>query len=129
MNKPDILGAQVLTPDGKGSINSLHKKTVRVVLNTIWPNRKMVGKKIGFGEMHRHYKYEDVEIIRVHISEKLLRFHHFFEVSRLQIGDKALRRKWVEDEFEWREFTVNETYLELIKEFPFDYKIIQNQKS
>lgn len=127
MNVPDILGVQVLTPDGRGSIISLHKKSVRVVLNTIWPNRKMVGQKIGFGEMHRHYKYEDVELVKVYISDRLIEFHHFFEVSRLQIGDKALRRKWVEDEFEWREFVVNKTYLELIKQFPFDYKTIQNQ--
>jgi hypothetical protein len=40
----------------------------------------------------------------------------------LKVGDKALRRRSSDVEPEWVEFEVNETYLELIAEFPEDYK-------
>jgi hypothetical protein len=38
MNKPDLLGVEVLTPDGRGSIVALHTCMVEVVLNCILPN-------------------------------------------------------------------------------------------
>jgi len=62
MNKPDILGVEVLTPDGRGSILSLHQKRVIVHLNKISPNQIMKGERRE--EMHYAYKYEDVEIIK-----------------------------------------------------------------
>lgn len=43
-------------------------------------------------------------------------------MHKLQVGDKALRLSTHRDE--WTEFTVNETYLPLIKENPRDYKRI-----
>ena len=63
MNKPDILGLEVNTPDGRGSILVLHNNRVVVHLNVIGYKQKMIGMKRG-GEMHYAYKYEDVEIIK-----------------------------------------------------------------
>lgn len=62
MNVPDILGLEVLTPDGRGSILSLHPRRVIVQLHTIEHNQKMKGDRRE--EMHYSYKYEDVEIIK-----------------------------------------------------------------
>ncbi len=62
MNVPDILGVEVITPDGRGSILSLHNRRVIVHVNTIQPNQVMKGDKRD--EMHYSYKYEDVEIIK-----------------------------------------------------------------
>lgn len=62
MNKPEILGLEVLTPDGRGSILSLHHKRVTVRLNTIGHNQVMKGTKRE--EMNYSYEYEDVEIIK-----------------------------------------------------------------
>ena len=62
MNVPDILGVEVLTPDGRGSILSLHYKRVTVRLNTIRHNQVMKGTKRE--EMNYSYLYEDVEIIK-----------------------------------------------------------------
>ena len=45
-------------------------------------------------------------------------------VTDLRIGEKVLRRKSSDENPQWRETTINKTYLELIKEFPQDYKII-----
>ena len=59
MNKPEILGVEVLTPDGRGSILSLHHKRVTVRLNTIGHNQVMKGTKRE--EMNYSYEYEDVE--------------------------------------------------------------------
>lgn len=62
MNVPDIIGVEVLTPDGRGSISSLHPKRVIVHLNRIEPNQIMKGFKRE--EMHYSYEYKDVEIIK-----------------------------------------------------------------
>lgn len=62
MNIPDILGVEVITPDGRGSILSLHSNRVIVHLNNIKPNQIMKGSKRE--EMHYSYEYKDVEIIK-----------------------------------------------------------------
>jgi len=62
MNKPEILGVEVLTPDGRGSILSLHHKRVTVRLNVIKLDQIMKGAKRE--EMNYSYEYEDVEIIK-----------------------------------------------------------------
>ena len=62
MNKPEILGVEVLTPDGRGSILSLHHRRVTVRLNTINPNQIMKGTKRE--EMNYSYEYENVEVIK-----------------------------------------------------------------
>ncbi len=43
MNVPDILGVEVITPDGRGSILSLHHGKVHVQLNRIELNQVMIG--------------------------------------------------------------------------------------
>lgn len=49
-----------------------------------------------------------------------------------QIGDKALRLIYNPpheiNKVVWKEFTVNETYMELINEFPDDYRTIDGKK-
>lgn len=62
MNVPDILGVEVLTPDGRGSILSLHPGRVIIHLNSKEPKQIMKGEKRE--ELHYAYKYEDVEIIK-----------------------------------------------------------------
>lgn len=62
MNVPDILGVEVLTPDGRGSILSLHTGRVIIHLNRKEPNQVMKGERRE--ELHYAYKYEDVEIIK-----------------------------------------------------------------
>jgi len=62
MNKPEILGIEVLTPDGRGNILSLHCKRVTVRLNVIKLNQIMKGTKRE--EMNYSYEYEDVDIIK-----------------------------------------------------------------
>jgi|GEM_PF-3026626 len=62
MNKPEILGVEVRTPDGRGSILSLNHKRVTVRLNVIKLNQIMKGAKRE--EMNYPYEYEDVEIIK-----------------------------------------------------------------
>lgn len=62
MNVPDILGVEVLTPDGRGRILSLHSRRVVVLLNRIKVNQVMKGNKRE--EMHYSYEYKDVEIIK-----------------------------------------------------------------
>lgn len=62
MNVPDILGVEVLTPDGRGSVLSLHPKRVIVHLNRIMPNQVMKGDRRE--ELHYSYEYKDVEIIK-----------------------------------------------------------------
>jgi len=62
MNKPEILGVEVLTPDGRGSILSLHANRVIVHLNKIEHSQVMKGGRQG--EMHYSYEYKDVEIIK-----------------------------------------------------------------
>lgn len=63
MQKPDLLGLEVLTPDGRGSILSLHNGRVVVLLNSIERGQEMKGEKRS-GELHYAYKYEDVDIIK-----------------------------------------------------------------
>lgn len=62
MNVPDILGVEVLTPDGRGSILSLHQRKVIVHLNKKGMNQEMKGLRRE--ELHYAYDYEDVEIIK-----------------------------------------------------------------
>ena len=70
MNKPDILGVEVMTPDGLGSILSLNTRRVIVSLNKIYLNQVMKGASVMKGQHHRPrgmhyaYKYEDVTIIK-----------------------------------------------------------------
>jgi len=45
---------------------------------------------------------------------------------QVNIGDKLLRRNMSTEPTTWVEFTVNETYLKLIKEFPDDYRNLDN---
>lgn len=62
MNKPEILGVEVLTPDGRGSILSLHTNRVIVHLNSKKVGQVMKGQKRE--ELHYSYEYKDVEIIK-----------------------------------------------------------------
>jgi hypothetical protein len=62
MNKPEILGVEVLTPDGRGSILSLHTNRVIVHLNSKQVGQVMKGEKRA--ELHYSYEYKDVEIIK-----------------------------------------------------------------
>jgi len=62
MNVPDLIGVEVITPDGRGSILTLHPNRVIVRLNIIKFNQKMQGDKRE--EMNYSYRYEDVEIIK-----------------------------------------------------------------
>lgn len=62
MNKPEILGVEVLTPDGRGSILSLHPNRVIVHLNKKDVGQVMKGEKRA--ELHYSYPYEDVEVIK-----------------------------------------------------------------
>lgn len=62
MNKPDILGVEVLTPDGLGSILSLDNKKVTVHLHKREYMQVMRGIKKD--ELHYAYNYEDVHIIK-----------------------------------------------------------------
>lgn len=62
MTKPELLGLEVNTPDGRGSILSLHTRKVIVHLNRKMPNQEMKGLRRE--ELHYAYDYEDVEIIK-----------------------------------------------------------------
>ncbi len=64
MNIPEILGVEVITPDGRGSILSLHHGRVIINLNSIAHGQIMKGSKRGIGTMHYSYEYKDVEIIK-----------------------------------------------------------------
>lgn len=63
MTRPELLGLEVNTPDGRGSILSLHFGRVIVHLNRTTPNQEMKGLKRA-GRLHYSYEYEDVEIIK-----------------------------------------------------------------
>lgn len=63
MNKPELIGVEVMTPDGQGSILSLHPGRVVVHLNGKAVGQEMKGSK-RYGELHYAYKYEEVEIIK-----------------------------------------------------------------
>ena len=62
MNKPELLGLEVNTPDGRGSILVLYPKGVEVHLNSKMPGQEMKGRRKE--ELHYFYPYEDVEIIK-----------------------------------------------------------------
>lgn len=83
MNVPEILGCEVLTPDGRGSILSLHPKKVIVGLNTIQFQQVMKGMRRE--EMHYAYNYEDVEVIKGSycFNEERLKVEYaeFYEVN------------------------------------------------
>ena len=52
------------------------------------------------------------------------RFKKLKNKKEFKIGEKALRMNKTDGHGKWVEFTVNETYLPLTKEFPEDYKHI-----
>ena len=83
MTVPDIIGVEVLTPDGRGSILSLHKRRVTVYLNTKAIGQVMTGLRES--ELHYSYPYEDVEIIKGQycFKDSRLRFQYpeFFGVE------------------------------------------------
>jgi len=64
MNVPDILGVEVITPDGRGSILSLNPARVTVHLNRTHRNQVMKGSHAGIGALHYSYEYDEVEIIK-----------------------------------------------------------------
>lgn len=64
MEKPNILGCEVNTPDGRGSIRSLHNGRVIICLNKIEHNQVMKGISGQYGALHFSYEYKDVEIIK-----------------------------------------------------------------
>lgn len=45
------------------------------------------------------------------------------KLSDLKIGDKVMRRRSSDKEPQWVETTINQTYLQLIKEHPEDYRV------
>lgn len=61
MKKLDILGSEVTTPDGKGTITALHTKKVLVCLDKIEFKQVMAGIPDNSSTMHYYYDYEDVE--------------------------------------------------------------------
>jgi hypothetical protein len=62
MQKCELIGLEVNTPDGRGCILSLHPKKVVVSINYIVLGQIMKGIKRD--QMHYAYNYEDVEIIK-----------------------------------------------------------------
>jgi hypothetical protein len=62
MEVPNILGLEVNTPDGRGSILTLHTRGVEVHLNCIMPGQVMKGRRKE--ELHYFYPYDQVEIIK-----------------------------------------------------------------
>jgi flagellar biosynthesis regulator FlbT len=89
MNVPDLIGVEVLTPDGRGSIVSLFPKKVEVVLNKIKFKQKMKGTESIKGGLHYKYNYEEVEIIKGQycFNEDRLKFQYekFFNVDEITI--------------------------------------------
>jgi len=63
MNKPELIGLEVITPDGRGSILSLHNRGVVVYLNKKSYQQIMIGRQHG-AELHYFYSYDEVEIIK-----------------------------------------------------------------
>lgn len=64
MTKPELLGCEVLTPDGRGSIMTLHGRGVTVSLNSMRMGQTMFGRDQGNGGLHRFYPYALVEVIK-----------------------------------------------------------------
>lgn len=64
MNKPELLDLEVNTPDGRGSILSLHNRGVVVSLNRLTHQQVCIGRDHGNGGLHRFYPYDQVEIIK-----------------------------------------------------------------
>lgn len=64
MNKPEILGVEVITPDGRGKILSLHSARIIVHLNKIDRKQEMKGIDRSNGGLHYSYEYKDVHIIK-----------------------------------------------------------------
>jgi hypothetical protein len=64
MNVPDLIGVEVLTPDGRGKILSLHTKRVTILLHRILFQQKMKGIECSKGGLHYSYMYKDVEVIK-----------------------------------------------------------------
>lgn len=78
MNVPDILGVEVMTPDGRGNILSLHHGRVIVHLNKIEHKQVMKGSPRGPGSMHYSYEYKDVHIIKgqYYFNDEAIKHHH-----------------------------------------------------
>lgn len=64
MNIPELIGVEVITPDGRGNILSLHSRRVVIHLNKIDHKQTMKGVQHGNGALHYAYEYKDVEIIK-----------------------------------------------------------------
>lgn len=62
MNVPEILGVEVVTPDGRGRILTLHPRRVIVSLHRIEVNQVMKGDKREM--MDYSYEYKDVHVIK-----------------------------------------------------------------
>ncbi len=58
MEIPEILGVEVITPDGRGSILSLHNGRVIIHLNKIEHKQIMKGENRPPGRLHYAYKYK-----------------------------------------------------------------------
>jgi hypothetical protein len=65
MNKPELIGLEVNTPDGhRGSILSLHNKGVVIHINRRFPMDVMAGRMYNSYCLHWFYRYDQIEIIK-----------------------------------------------------------------
>ncbi len=76
MNIPEILGVEVMTPDGRGSVLSLHNGKVHICLNKIMSRQIMIGDRRS--EMHYAYDYDQVTVIKGQYSfdEEKVKFNY-----------------------------------------------------
>ena len=65
MQKPKLLGTEVITPDGRGSILTLHNGGVTVRLNRVSPDQDMVGNQKE-SPLNFTYPYNAVGILEDH---------------------------------------------------------------
>lgn len=63
MEKPNIIGSEVITPDGRGCIKSLHENRVVIEVYVRDLNQNLNGK-ITTIKNHFSYYYNEVEIIK-----------------------------------------------------------------
>ena len=70
-----------------------------------------------------HIKELPVNVTATSAIDAIQSYHaQFINEWHPQIGEIALKRNSSDDMPEWEKFTINETYLALINEFPKDYK-------
>src|SRR5690349_13686827 len=62
------IDAEVMTPDGRGSILVIYPKAIEVCLNIIEYKQVMKGRK-GGGEMHYKYFYDQIKPILRRLSD------------------------------------------------------------